>query len=143
MRSGVYVIILLLALLLTIVLLMFGNTVHDFLLQTVTILRNFSGIVAGVRMILTLLILSGLIAAMYTFLPNQKQKFISQIPGAVIASMSWSIFSSAISLYLEWKGNVPSIYGGLTTVVMIMLWLYFCMWLLFFGAMINVWLKEY
>lgn len=25
---------------------------------------------------------------------------------------------------------------------MLMLWLYVCMWLLFFGAEINVWLKE-
>jgi len=143
LRSGVYVVILLMALVLSIVLLMFGNSVHDFLLDKVRILQRFSGLVAGGRMVLTLMILSGLIAMMYTFLPNQKQHFISQIPGAVIAAMSWSIFSSVVSVYLEWKGNFPSIYGGLTTVVMIMLWLYFCMWLLFFGALINVWLKEY
>ena len=35
-----------------------------------------------------------------------------------------------------------SIYGSLTTVVMLMLWLYFCMWLIFFGAMLNVVIGE-
>ena len=34
------------------------------------------------------------------------------------------------------------IYGGLTTLVVVMLWLYFCMYLFFIGAEINVYLEK-
>lgn len=37
---------------------------------------------------------------------------------------------------------MSAIYGSLTTVVMVMLWLYFCMWLLFMGAEINCYLEQ-
>ena len=33
--------------------------------------------------------------------------------------------------------NMSVIYGSLTTLVVVMLWLYFCMYLLFIGAEIN------
>lgn len=142
MRSGLYVIFLLLALVMALVLFVFGNSVHDFIMDRITILRRFSGLVIGVKTALTLLSLTLILAAMYTFLPNKKQRFSSQLPGAAVAAVSWSLFSYAISIYLEWREAFPTIYGSLTTVVMIMLWLYFCMWLLFFGAILNVWLQE-
>lgn len=142
LRSGFYVVLLLLSLVLAMVLFVFGNTVHDAVIQRVQFLQKFSGMLIGLRTAVTLIILTFLIAAMYTFLPNRKQKFTSQLPGAAVTAMSWSLFSYAFSLYLELKGNAINIYGSLTTVVMIMLWLYFCMWLIFFGAMLNVYFEE-
>ena len=34
-------------------------------------------------------------------------------------------------------------YGSLTTVVILMLWLYFCMYIVFIGAEFNVFVKQY
>ena len=33
-------------------------------------------------------------------------------------------------------------YGSLTTIVLIMLWLYFCMYCILLGAEINIYLRE-
>lgn len=142
LRSGFYVIIVVLALVLTMVLFVFGNTVHDFLMERLMFLQKFSGVLISLRTAGTLIALTLLIAAMYAYLPNRRRRFVSQLPGAAVTAMSWSLFSYAFSIYLEFRGGYASIYGSLTTVVMIMLWLYFCMWLIFFGAMLNVYFEE-
>lgn len=141
-QSAFYVVFLLLSLVLTMTLFVFGNALHDYLMQKITVLQKFSGLLISFRTAATLLILTVLLAAMYTFLPNKRLRFFSQLPGAAVAAMSWSLFSYGISFYFEWRGSFPVIYGGLTTVVMIMLWLYFCMWLIFFGALLNVYFEE-
>lgn len=105
-------------------------------------LQKFSGVLISLRTAGTLIALTLLIAAMYAYLPNRRRRFVSQLPGAAVTAMSWSLFSYAFSIYLEFRGGYASIYGSLTTVVMIMLWLYFCMWLIFFGAMLNVYFEE-
>ena len=33
-------------------------------------------------------------------------------------------------------------YGSLTTIVLIMLWLYFCMYCVLFGAQLNIYMKD-
>lgn len=141
-RSGFYVVIILLALVLALVLFVFGNRVHDILIERLIVLQKFSNMLIGIRTAGTIIALSLLMAAIYTFLPNRRRKFRSQLPGAAATALSWSLFSYAFSVYLELRTEAVSIYGSLTTVVMLMLWLYFCMWLIFFGAMLNVILEE-
>ena len=80
--------------------------------------------------------------AMYAWLPYKRQDFFSQLPGAVATSFAWSVFSYGFSVYIEYSKGMSAIYGSLTTVVMVMLWLYFCMWLLFMGAEINCYLEQ-
>ena len=40
--------------------------------------------------------------------------------------------------YIENFGNYANVYGSLTAVVLLMLWLYFCMFIMLVGAEINV-----
>ena len=42
----------------------------------------------------------------------------------------------------EWGKNYSYMYGSLTAIVLLLLWLYFCMCILFFGAEINYFWKE-
>lgn len=142
MRSAVYILALMISILLSMALLVFGNQFHDFLLIHIPFLERVSGLLISLRTIVTILILTVIFTAMYIVLPNEKKKFFTQIPGAVFAALSWCVFSYVFSLYLKYSKNIASIYGGLTTVVMVMLWLYFCMWLLFLGAEINCYLEE-
>ena len=82
-----------------------------------------------------------LLSAMYAYMPNIKRPFWTQLPGASGAAISWAVLSYVISIYMTW-GQKSAIYGSLTAVVMIMLWLYFCMWILFAGAQANRMLEE-
>ena len=68
--------------------------------------------------------------------PNIKLKFKYQLPGAIIAATGWSIFSWGFSVYVD-NFSAFSIYGGLSALFFILMWMYICMYLLLIGAYIN------
>lgn len=79
---------------------------------------------------------------LYIFCPNkkvaEKRKSIKeQIPGAVFAAMGWVGFSALFSIYVDKYNNYVSFYGTMTTIALIMVWLYGCMYVLFLGGLIN------
>ena len=82
------------------------------------------------------MVLTILFAFIYAFVPDKKLHFREQIPGASFAAVVWSIFSWGFSLYVDWSGSY-SIYGSLSIIVIVMVWLYFCMYIIFMGAYIN------
>jgi len=61
----------------------------------------------------------------------------SQLPGALFASLGWTLFSYFFSLYIKYFPSASYIYGSLATIILMMLWLYFCMIILLAGAEIN------
>ena len=83
--------------------------------------------------------------ALYTFLPRKKPhlKFSKQLPGAVAAAAGWMIFTYIYTFYIENFSNYSYVYGSLTAVVFLMLWLYFCMNIFMFGAQINKMLENH
>ena len=81
-------------------------------------------------------ILTGAFMLLYAFIPNIKLKVRDQFPGALFSAVSWNLFSWGFSIYVG-TFNGLSIYGSLSAIVVIMLWLYFCMYLLLIGAHIN------
>ena len=46
------------------------------------------------------------------------------------------------SVYLDIFKGFSSMYGSLTTIVLIMLWLYCCMYILLLGGEVNVILRD-
>lgn len=77
------------------------------------------------------------ILAFYVVLPHRRQKVLHQVPGALFASSVWIIFSYGFSFYfLHFENYIPT-YGSLTAIIVLMLWLYFCICILFLGAEIN------
>lgn len=142
-RAGAFILVLLAGILFATILLLFGNRIQDTVLSSLPILKEFTGLIIGVRAAISMGVLSLVFLAMYSVLPNCRMKTLRQLPGAVFAAAAWSIYSYGFSLYFDYAGQSPniSIYGSLTTVVMLMLWLYFCMWLLFAGAEVNCYLE--
>ena len=77
------------------------------------------------------------ILAFYMILPYNKQSLTDQIPGTIFTTIGWIIFSHAFSFYFRHFINYHPVYGSLTTIIILMLWLYFSFCILFFGAEIN------
>lgn len=61
----------------------------------------------------------------------------SHMPGAVFATVGWMVFSYFYALYMHFFPSASAIYGSLTAVCLIMLWLYVCVIILLIGAEIN------
>lgn len=98
--------------------------------RTVTMVINF-------RALITFLSMALFFVSMYTYLPRRKLEMKKQIPGALVSSAGWLIFSFGFSIYFENFSNYSYIYGSLTAVILLMLWLYFCICILFAGAELN------
>ena len=79
---------------------------------------------------------------LYTIVPSSKQNPWQQLPGALFAAICWLLFSFGFSLYFSNFSNYSYMYGSLAAVVLLMLWLYFCICILFIGAEINTLLSK-
>ena len=74
----------------------------------------------------------------YKFLPNRRDRLIKQLPGAVFAAIGWMVVSWIFSVYVDIFQGFTSMYGSLTTIVLIMLWMYFCMYSILLGGEVNL-----
>lgn len=68
---------------------------------------------------------------------NFRKRVKSQAPGAAFCSIAWLVISQILVLYIKFFPNFSVMYGSLAGIVIAMLWLYFCMYSLFIGAVIN------
>ena len=67
-------------------------------------------------------------------MPNHIVQLKVQLMGAAFSAVGWMIVSWIFSVYLDIFKGFSSMYGSLTTIVLIMLWLYFCMYILLLGG---------
>lgn len=137
LRAASYTIVLILALTVSLGILVFGYSIVDFLRGRVRLLEKYPSTIMLLPLSIAMVILIFLFMVLYTFLPNRYLKFRRQFPGAVFTAVSWALFSYAFTIYLDFAVNMSVIYGSLTTLIVVMLWLYACMYLLFMGAEIN------
>jgi membrane protein len=135
--SVLYTFLFLVVLLLTLVLNVFGETILEHLPPAQGALWEILDSVVDFRFILLLLLQTGLFTAMFMGLPNRKNKFTDSFPGAVLASSGWLLFSNLFSFYVEHISGYANIYGSVYTAALSMLWLYFCLCLLFCGGALN------
>lgn len=73
---------------------------------------------------------------------NAPKSFKDHIPGAAIVSAGWLLFSFFYSLYITRISHASYLYGSLGAAVFLMLWLYFCILILLFGAEVNKYLAH-
>ncbi len=128
---------------LSLVLLVFGEILQKQLVKLLPFLSRFSFLISQGRTLFTLLILIVFFTGIYTCLPYQKQRVRYQFPGAFFATAGWTLFSMAFSIYFKYFKSYANMYGSLTALVLLMLWLYFCICILFMGAEINWHFKHY
>lgn len=141
-RCACYTVVLIIALVVSLVILVFGYNIENFLMQKLPVLQNYQDEMVVLPTGIALVILVILFSVLFAYLPNRRLPFLKQVPGAVFSSVTWAVFSYAFSIYLDYAVNMSVIYGSLTTLVVVMLWLYCCMYLLFIGAEINHYLTN-
>lgn len=94
------------------------------------------------RFLLLLFLQVVIFTLMFMFLPNRRNSLRDSFPGALLASCGWLIFSDLFSRYAARVSDISRVYGPLTTLALGMLWLYWCICILFYGAALNVILKK-
>ena len=140
--SVAYTFAFLLILLLTLALHIFGTGLIGFL-QSAShpFLRFLLGII-DFRFFLLLFLQTAIFTAMFMALPNRKNTLKESLPGALLASTGWLVFSNLYSIYVEHFAKLSNVYGSVYAVALSMLWLYCCMSIVFYGGALNRYLME-
>lgn len=140
--SVMYTFAFLLVLLLTLTLHVFGTGLLAFLQGLSHPFLRFLTDLIDFRFLLLLLLQTAIFAAMFTVLPDKPNRFRDSLPGALLASGGWLIFSNLYSVYVEHFAHLSNVYGSVYAVALSMLWLYCCMSIVFYGGALNVLLQN-
>ncbi|MBQ7433656.1 MAG: YihY/virulence factor BrkB family protein [Lachnospiraceae bacterium] len=126
----------------TMVLMVFGEQLQDLLLEQLTWLRRFDNLISFLRLLISILFQTYFFMLIYKVFPDRKATIWSQIPGALVSSVGWMLFSYAFSIYMKYFSNYSKMYGSLTAIILTILWLYVCISIILFGGELNAWLEE-
>ena len=88
-------------------------------------------------------VLTVVFCVFYTRFPCQKQALPAALPGAVGTAVGWIVFSALFTFYISKTGSYSFFYGSLSVIAMTMLWLYGCMCIFFYGGMLNAYLATF
>lgn len=136
MVASLYTIVMLIVLILSLFIMVFGNQLVELALHRIPQLQVAVSFLMNFRFLLVWAILTMLFSAVYAYVPNEKLAIGEQVPGATFAAVVWSVFSWGFSLYVG-KTDSYSVYGSLALIIIVMVWLYFCMYIIMIGAYLN------
>ncbi len=140
--SAAYTIIVIVFIVVMLILGLFGKRI---LLYISEHMHLFSGTVRQIfdyRILIIIGIMFILFLFFYKVLPNRPVNIVYQIPGAFLSAVGWYLFTRLFGVFTSIFGGF-SMYGSMATVIATMLWLDFCMYILFICAEINYYIFNY
>ena len=120
----------------TLILNVYSHTLIDLISSKINLswLLNWP---SGMRFLLSFVLQITLFTAMYVVFPNEKIKIRHALPGAVFAAIGWLVFSKLYSVYVVHFSSFAGIYDSLYSLALGLLWLYFCISIVFYGGVLN------
>ncbi len=138
LEGTLYILIFIVAIILFLIIMVFGNKIHKLILNKFGQISNISLYILNIRSIFFLFAMFFIFLMIYRFIPRHKLKIKTQLPGAIFASISWHIISLVFSLYIDIFNVFSNTYGSLSSIILIMMWLYVCMYFILMGGEINM-----
>ena len=137
LRCAAFTVLLLLALLLTAALDLFGRHLSIRLAQSALPALQLAARLLQIKYWIMTLLLGLFFTFVYAVLPNHRVRAARMLPGAFLAAVGWEVFSGLFSYYVNQFGNYSLYYGSLSVIAITMLWLYVCIGIVFLGALLN------
>lgn len=147
LRASIYTLLFIVAIVFSLLLSVFGNSISVMLKEYVPFLTGFADLILQLRTFPTLLVLTLFWDVVYKYLPDRtdsgKTTLRKQFPGAVFTACGWMIISFVFSIYLDVFTGFSTMYGSLTTLILVLLWLYMCMFVILLGGELNSLIERY
>lgn len=141
--ASLYTIIFILCIIFSFVFMLFGNYLNEILIRILPTYSYIYQFLMHFRFLFVWAVMTVFLQIAFASLPNEKVSVRLQLPGAFFSSVVWSVFSWGFSIYID-KMNGFGMYGSLTTIIAVMMWLYIGFYILLMGVSINVHFeKEY
>lgn len=136
------VVMFLFSIILSLVLLIFGNVILDFIFRIGIIGYFNSQLYALLSYLFTGAFVLFNVMIIYKFSSYKKISFKSTIPGAITTLLSWGILSKLFNIYISNFSSYNNIYGSIGSFIIFVLWLNIIAIALLVGSQINAILSE-
>lgn len=140
--SILYTFLFLLVLVLTLVLHVFGGALLRMLPVAESPFFLFLSEALDLRFFLLLAVQTLLFTAVFTVLPNRRNRVSDSLPGALLAAIGWQVFTDLYSMYVTHFSGYSNIFGSVYAVALSMLWIYCCVSIVFYGGGLNQYLLQ-
>nr|WP_177296347.1 YihY/virulence factor BrkB family protein [uncultured Blautia sp.] len=140
--SMFYMFLFVIALIASLLLLVMGSRIHILISDYIPFLGNMIGRILNAKTFLVFVMQFLVFLVLFRYLPNRRASLKSQVPGAFFTAVAWSVFSYLFSLYFTFFPDFSIMYGSLSTLILVMVWLYFCMNFLLYGAEVNAYFEK-
>ena len=127
----------LVAVIVALILPIFGGTIIDMISSFLSLPPQTEIIFQVLRWVISIAVMSVVLALMYKFAPDKHFPFKEVIIGAVIATVLWQVVSFLFSIYVSNFGSYSATYGSLGGLIVLMLWFFLTGLILVIGAEIN------
>lgn len=118
-------------------LVVFGNTLLSLVPASIQMPDSFSILIDALRYLLSVLFSFMFFVSLYNLCPSEKVGFVKVMPGALVASLGLIGVSMAFSFYINRISNLSYLYGSLTSVVILILWLFLVSVVIMVGGEVN------
>lgn len=146
-RSVVTVAMLILMIVATLVVFVYGNSLvrlaNAVLQEFLNITFNADWLFSALRWPIALAIYGMFLAVTYKLLPGKRIEIKHTVPGSVFAAVGIVVITAGYSIYLKYFSNFNVVYGSLGAVIALLLWFYLVSYILMLGMVINAaWFEE-
>ncbi len=130
------------ALVMTLVLPVFGNQLGHWIFHLLGYEGDFPMVWKLLRWALSLIILILVFTVLYWFGPNLHIRIRDAIPGAIFTSIGWILSSLLFAFYVDNFGNYAAAYGSIGGIIILILWFYITGIFIIIGGELNAFLVE-
>lgn len=135
--SALFTIGLVLAIILSISMLVFGKVLGEYVFNYLGITNLFGAAWNIIRYIITLAFLTLIFIFLYRYLPHRQLNLKEALPGSIFSTVGWVLVSAAFSFYVNNFGSFTNMYGNIGGIILLLLWLYWINIIILLGGEIN------
>ena len=139
-KAFVLTILLMLLFFFCLVVLAFGNSILNMILQMDVLSHIHTQLYWAFLFIkypFAFILIYWMIKMLYTMAPSKKIPSKSVTQGALFTTIMWLIVTSIFSFYISHFGGYDIFYGGLSSIIVMMIWVYILSYVLVIGIAIN------
>lgn len=142
-EGSIYTLILIFLIIIFLFFIVLGNKMYIYIMSKYNEFSKIFFIVFKFRNILMIFFMIIVFLLLYKYIPQNKSKVSSHIYGAIFSAIGWYICSYIFSIYMDISRGFVDMYGSLSSLILIMLWMYSCMYIILLGAEINMIVGNY
>jgi len=136
------VVILAFAIILSLFSIIFGDVIKSLLLNHFAPTPFLDATFGIVGFAITLVVMLLAVMLIYHLASSVRHRFIALLPGAALTIVVWGLSTWGFNIYINNFANFSVIYGSITSIFLLMLWLNIISTTILLGALLNARLKK-